>query len=112
TEKIVAADASILTLRQLPYSDNTFDVSPAALRALDLTSALARRAFSPPPVSPPLDEARLDDWSLTSLRPAEFPRPKVSYWFRGVTEDDSMTTSLVWRADLCFASSKEDATAM
>ena len=109
---IAPADASVLMLRQLPANDDTFNASPAALRALDLTSALARRAFSPAPVSPPLDEARLDDWSLTSLRPDEYPRPKVSYWLRGVTEDDSMTTSLVWRADLCFATSKEDASAM
>jgi len=109
---ISPADASVLMLRQLPAKNDTFNANPAALRALDLTSALARRAFSPPPVSPPLDEARLDDWSLTSLRPDEFPRPKVSYWLRGVTEDDSMTTSLVWRADLCFAASKEDASAM
>ena len=109
---VAPSDASVLTLRQLPKSDDTFDASPAALRALDLTSPLARRAFSPPPVSPPLDEARLDDWSLTSLRPDEFPRPKVSYWLRGVTEDESMTTSLVWRADLWFATSEKDAAAM
>lgn len=109
---ITPADASVLMLRQLPSRTDTFDASPAALRALDLTSALARRAFSPPPVSPPLDEPRLDDWSLTSVTPSEFPRPKVSYWLRGVTEDDSMNTSLVWRADLCFAGSKEEASAM
>jgi CRISPR-associated endonuclease/helicase Cas3 len=109
---IAPADASVLTLRQLPASDDAFDASPAALRALDFTSPLARRAFSPPPESPPLDEARLDDWSLTSLRSDEFPRPQVSYWLRGVTEDESMTTSLVWRADLCIAASREDAAEM
>ena len=76
---IAPADASVLMLRQLPASKDTFNASPAALRALDLTSALARRVFSRPPVSPPLDETRLDDWSLTSLRLDEFPRPKVSY---------------------------------
>jgi len=104
--KIVAADASILTLRQLPSDDNTFNVSPAALRQLDLGQLLARRAFSPQPVAPPLDEARLDDWSLTSLKPDRFPRPKVSYWLRGVMEDDSRTTFLVWRTDLDFAASQ------
>lgn len=111
-EKMSRSDAAVLTLRQLPPNGETFDASPAALRALDLTSALAQHAHSRASVSPPLDEARLDDWSLTSLRPDEFPRPKVSYWLRGVTEDDSMTTSLVWRSDLCFATNEKDAESM
>jgi CRISPR-associated endonuclease/helicase Cas3 len=105
-------DAAVLTLRQLPSNEDAFDVCPAKLRALDLTSAIAKRAFSRPPVAPPLDEAQLDDWSLTSLKADEFPRPQVSYWLRGVTEDESVTTSLIWRADIGFADTFADAAAM
>lgn len=105
-------DAAILTLRQLPANEHTFDASSAKLRALDLTSAIAKRAFSRPPVAPPLDEARLDDWSLTSLKADEFPRPQVSYWLRGVMKDESVTTSLIWRSDIGFADTFTDAAAM
>lgn len=114
-EKIAALepkDAAVLTLRQLPSNEDTFDACSAKLRALDLTSAIAKRAFSRPPVAPPLDEARLDDWSLTSLKADEFPRPQVSYWLRGVMEDESVTTSLIWRADIGFADNFADAAAM
>jgi len=105
-------DAAVLTLRQLPENEDTFDACSAKLRALDLTSAIAKRAFSRPPVAPPLDEARLDDWSLTSLKADQFPRPQVSYWLRGVMEDESVTTSLIWRADITFAYNFADAAAM
>lgn len=109
---IVTTDAAVLTLRQLPANGDTFDACSAKLRALDLTSAIAKRAFSRPPVAPPLDEARLDDWSLTSLKADEFPRPQVSYWLRGVMKDESVTTSLVWRSDIRFAGTFTDAAAM
>lgn len=109
---IEAKDAAVLTLRQLPANEDAFDACSAKLRALDLTSAIAKRAFSRPPVAPPLDDARLDDWSLTSLRADEFPRPQVSYWLRGVMEDESVTTSLIWRSDIQFAGKPEDAAAM
>ncbi len=105
-------DATVLTLRQLPLNEDIFDACSAKLRALDLTSAIAKRAFSRPFVAPPLDNARLDDWSLTSLNAAEFPRPQVSYWLRGVIKDESVTTSLIWRADIGFADAFTDAAAM
>jgi CRISPR-associated endonuclease/helicase Cas3 len=111
-DEFTAAEACVWTLRQLPSNDESFDVSPAALRALDLASPTARRAFTPPPVSPALDEARLDDWSLTSLKTEIFPRPQVSYWLRGVMEDESVTTSLVWRADLALARDAQEAAEM
>lgn len=107
-----AKDAAVLTLRQLPVNEDTFDACSAKLRALDLTSAIAKRAFSRAVVAPPLDEARLDDWSLTGLKPDEFPRPQVSYWLRGVMDDESVTTSLIWRSDIQFAGKPEDAVAM
>jgi len=105
-------EATVLVLKSLPIQGDGFDASPAALRALDLATPLAQQALSREPVAPPLDCARLDDWSLTSLSPDHFPRPKVCYWLRGVTQDDSMTTSLVWRADLNYATSPDDAAAM
>ena len=111
-KELEAKDAAVLTLQQLPANEDTFDACSAKLRALDLTSAIAKRAFSRPPVAPPLDEARLDDWSLTSLKADEFPRPQVSYWLRGVMEDESVTTSLIWRSDIQFAGKPEDAAAM
>ena len=105
-------DAAVLTLRQLPANEVTFDACSAKLRAFDLTTAIAKRAFSRPPVAPPLDEGRLDDWSLTSLKADEFPRPQVSYWLRGVMKDESVTTSFIWRADIGFADTFTDAAAM
>ena len=111
-DDLEAKDAAVLTLRQLPANEDTFDACSAKLRALDLTSAIAKRAFSRPPVAPPLDEARLDDWALTSLKADEFSRPQVSYWLRGVMDDESVTTSLVWRSDIGFADTFEDAAAM
>jgi CRISPR-associated endonuclease/helicase Cas3 len=105
-------DAAVLTLRQLPANEDTLDACSAKLRALDLTTAIAKRAFSRPAVAPPLDEARLDDWSLTSLKTDVFPRPQVSYWLRGVMEDESVTTSLIWRSDIGFADTFTDAAAM
>ncbi len=105
-------EAAVLTLRRLPESEGVFDACSAKLRALDLSAAIALRALSRPAVAPPLDEARLDDWSLTSLKADEFPRPQVSYWLRGVMEDESLTTSLIWRADVSLADTPGDAAAM
>jgi CRISPR-associated endonuclease/helicase Cas3 len=111
-DELEPKDAAVLILRLLPANEDTFDACSGKLRALDLTSAIAKRAFSRLPVAPPLDEARLDDWSLTSLKADEFPRPQVSYWLRGVMEDESVTTSLIWRADIGFADTFTDAAAM
>jgi len=111
-DELEPKDAAVLTLRQLPANEDTFDACSAKLRALDLTTAIAKRAFSRPAVAPPLDVARLDDWSLTSLKADEFPRPQVSYWLRGVMEDESVMTSLIWRSDIRFADTFTDAAAM
>lgn len=110
--EFTAAEATSLALKQLSAKLDGYNASSAALRALDLERPLAKRAFTPPPVAPPLDQARLDDWSLTSLKADQFSRPQVSYWLRGVMEDDSVTTSLVWRADLFLAQSDEEAEEM
>jgi CRISPR-associated endonuclease/helicase Cas3 len=75
------------------------NASPLNLRKIEFSA----ECYPPKPVSPPLDKARIDDWSMTSLKQEEFCRPLVSYWLRGVTENTSTETSLCWRADLKFA---------
>jgi CRISPR-associated endonuclease/helicase Cas3 len=73
---------------------------PLALRGL---LAGNQRALPDEPVSPPLEQARLDDWAMTSLKQQDYPRPLVHYWLRGVIDDDQAQTTLVWRAELaCF----------
>lgn len=107
--------ATRLLLRRLPRLDDTFDASPtsfAKLLATPSSPRLTAAAFSPAPPFPPLDEARLDDWSLTGLHAREFPRPQVSYWLRGITPDETPHTWLAWRADLEFASNPDDAQRM
>ena len=70
----------------------------------------AGEAFTPASGPPPLDLARLDDWSLTSLSQDDFARPQVSYWLRGVTPEDEQTaTQLVWRDELRHARDSADA---
>lgn len=111
-DKLSIPDASCLALSLLPSQNGGYDASPAAFRALALDPALRVRAFSPPPIAPPLDSARLDDWSLTSLRAEQFPKPQVNYWLRGVVADDSVTVSFVWRAELHLARDQDEAIAM
>lgn len=84
--------------------DGGIDVSPTALREIENDE----RAWSVPPHCPPLDSAQLDDWSLTTLNQNDYARPLVAYWLRGVTADNSATTTFCWRADLQFAASIED----
>jgi CRISPR-associated endonuclease/helicase Cas3 len=73
------------------------NASPLALRNL---LAANQRALLDPPVCPPFDEARIDDWAMTSLKQSDYPRPLVQYWLRGVIEDESAQTTFVWRRDL------------
>lgn len=62
-----------------------------------------QRALPDEPVRPPFEQARLDDWAMTSLKQQDYPRPLVHYWLRGVIDDDQAQTTLVWRAELvCF----------
>lgn len=76
------------------------NASPRALRGL-LTAN--QNALPDEPVRPPLDQARLDDWALTSLKQKEYARPLVQYWLRGVIDDAQAQTTFVWRAELeCF----------
>ena len=111
-DQLAMPEATCWALSQLPTKHDGHDASPAALRALAIDSTLTRCAFSRALVAPPLDSARLDDWSLTSLKPDQFPKPQVSYWLRGVITDDSVTVSFVWRAELHLARNEEEAAAM
>lgn len=91
-----AAYHTFLRLDERKGIDAAISVSPAALRDIpqDKSALLA------PPVCPPLNEARLDDWSLTSFKQSEFRRPLVEYWLRGVVEDGTQETVLCWRSEL------------
>ncbi|MCG3145680.1 MAG: hypothetical protein HONDAALG_03322 [Gammaproteobacteria bacterium] len=74
--------------------------SPLALRGL---LAANQRALPDEPVRPPLDQARLDDWAMTSLKQKEYARPLAQYWLRGVIDDEQAQTTFVWRTELdCF----------
>jgi CRISPR-associated endonuclease/helicase Cas3 len=97
-----------LLLQSHTVADGWIDVSPVALRALEYNKG----ALTAPPIRPPLDVARIDDWSLTSLTQDEYPRPLVAYWLRGVMSDDTVQTTFCWRADLDHAVSERDATEM
>lgn len=77
--------------------------SPLALRRIKFDVDLC---YPPKPVCPPLDSARLDDWSMTSLKQNKFPRPLVSYWLRGVTENTTAETALCWRAELSLSNNR------
>lgn len=86
-------------LKAVEDETGRIDASPLALR--DLLAA-NQKALPDPPVCPPFDEARIDDWAMTSLKPSEYPRPLVQYWLRGVVEDESTQTTLIWRLDLDY----------
>lgn len=88
------AAATFQTL-QNSANGNGLEASPLALRQVEFSE----NCYEPKPVCPPLDPARIDDWAMTSLQQNEFPRPLVSYWLRGVTENNVPETSLCWRSD-------------
>ncbi len=84
-------------LKSITREVDGVNASPLALRGL-LTSN--PNALPDIPVKPPLDNARVDDWAMTSLKQDEYPRPLVHYWLRGVIDDERAQTTLVWRAEL------------
>lgn len=99
--------ATLEMLKQLNNGEG-LSASPLALRAIEFPE----NCYPPKPVCPPLDSARLDDWSMTSLKQHEFRRPLVSYWLRGVTENRQAETSLCWRTDLTLANTDKRKIAM
>jgi CRISPR-associated endonuclease/helicase Cas3 len=99
TEQKPEAIATLQTLINQANGEG-LNASPLDLRQIEFHEKLC---YPPKPVCPSLDPARLDDWSMTSLKQTEFRRPLVSYWLRGVTDDTAPETSLCWRADLVLA---------
>lgn len=98
----VSAEAKA-TFQELQQHTN-LNASPLELRQIEFDE---KTCYPPKPVSPPLDSAKIDDWSMTSLKQDDFRRPLVSYWLRGVTENTSTETSLCWRVDLRFITESE-----
>jgi CRISPR-associated endonuclease/helicase Cas3 len=97
-----------LTLNKLNKFGYGLNAAPASLRDLPKDPW----AYPALPVVPFIDDARLDDWAMTSLKQMEYPRPLVEYWLRGVTEDDTRQTVFCWRADLNYADTPGQAVAM
>lgn len=85
-------------LKSLSDSNGKIDVSPLSLRGLINHHP---ETIPDEPVLPPLETARIDDWSMTSLKQSEYPRPLVHYWLRGVIDDEQAETTFVWRQELC-----------
>lgn len=107
--------AVLYVLQKLPNVKGSFSAAPANF--LELFCKLARHpilnlAFTKAPICPPLDESKLDDWSLTTLSNKDYPRSQVGYWLRGLTPDESLSVRLAWRKDLNYAISQKDAIAM
>jgi len=88
------------------------DGQPVSASPLNLRNLRDPRAWPTAPVCPPLDESRIDDWSLTTLSQSEYRRPLVSYWLRGVIDDETAQTAFCWRADLNYASHYQKAEEM
>src|SRR6185295_5014102 len=73
-----------LALKSREDENGKVNASPLALRGL---LAANQQALPDEPVRPPFDQARLDDWAMTSLKQKDYPRPLVHYWLRGVIDD-------------------------
>lgn len=99
-------EAEFFTFQKLRENelDGKIDASPFSLKKIsdDL------RCYPIPPVCPPLDSARIDDWAMTSVSGKDFPRPQVASWLRGVIDDETSETRFCWRADLKFAATDKD----
>lgn len=102
TDQKAEAVETLRTLRDHADGDG-LNASPLALRGIKFGAS----CFEPSPVCPSLDSARLDDWSMTSLRQDEFRRPLVSYWLRGVVENHTSETALCWRAEMSLTEDKK-----
>lgn len=106
---VLAESHRLLTDLPPPPDDYGHLASPEELGKI-LKRSDAGAAFTPSSSPPPLDRARLDDWSLTTLSQDEFARPQVSYWLRGITPGNGqVVTQLVWREELCHARDAADA---
>jgi CRISPR-associated endonuclease/helicase Cas3 len=108
---LALSESEIFTYRKLKENelDGKITASPFALKKM---SGDDHRCYPLPPICPPLDAARIDDWAMTSVSGKDFPRPQVAAWLRGVIDDETTETNVCWRADLNFAVTDEDALKM
>lgn len=81
-------------LQQLPARNGGHDASPAALTELVAHPDYASACTALPRMRE-LDDALLDTWSMTSLKPRI--GPEVAPWLRGISANDPAQTTLVWR---------------
>jgi CRISPR-associated endonuclease/helicase Cas3 len=81
-------------LQQLPATNDGHDASPAALTELVMHPDYESACTAMPRMRE-LDDALLDTWSMTSLRPRI--GPEVVPWLRGISANDPTQTVLVWR---------------
>jgi CRISPR-associated endonuclease/helicase Cas3 len=89
-------EATQCAIRNLPFSDGSYDASPRALTELmGKESSLIEAGSTPAPLYPELTRAVVESWSMTSLE-EHTGRPGVRPWLRGWVEEEAQT-SVVWR---------------
>jgi len=81
-------------LQQLPARNGGQDASPAALTELVAHPDYESACTALPRIRE-LDNALLDTWSMTSLKPRI--GPEVAPWLRGISANEPAQTTLVWR---------------
>lgn len=74
------------------------DASPAALDGLPADARHA--AFTPGPVTLPVDGVLFDKWALTTIREKLPGRPPLQEWLHGVAPWDPPTTVVAWRTEV------------
>ncbi len=103
-EAVATQRAALVALPRNVETD-TYDGSPAAIRALKLQAksdptlaAKLAAATTPAPLYPPLVRPLVEAWAMTSLE-TNAGRPIVAPWLRGWVDPDVQTT-IVWRQHL------------
>src|SRR5690606_9035550 len=74
------------------------DASPAALDGLPADARHA--AFTPGPVTLPVDGVLFDKWALTTIREKLPGRPPLQEWLHGVAPWDPPRTVVAWRTEV------------
>jgi CRISPR-associated endonuclease/helicase Cas3 len=101
-----ACAATLDLLNGMPVAeDGSRDASPLSMRKL---AAAWNRATSPKPVIPALTDILLDAWSMTSIRDMLPGRPMVDPWLRGIDENETPHTTVVWRRELDYLGKNDD----
>ena len=117
-DKVAKSRALAKPFDLLPRSENGINVSPGALRELELSpntlsgngaemdaaerlrrNEILAAATSPAPLYPALSRALVDSWSMTSLL-ERTGRPRIQPWLRGWEVDQDPQTTVIWRSYL------------